>query len=257
MRGPVRVYDANLPVSTFDYSHLPRSVSSFLKGEATRIRRQVGLTIINIGKGLLSAKRYLSHGEFLKWIEIELEMPARTAQAYMQVAQWAANKSAMVAHLPPSLLYVLASPSTPPAFVSNVLKKVEAGERVALSDLRAELRAIRSRRRAVPENSSDIAAPPQEEIEVEPVELSAGLLVTQAVSILARELSRDVFERVRDIMTSKEVSSDPTLGEKIAVAFAGVGMSAIYSMCLRDLSPQLGRSADYRENVSNVPTAGG
>jgi hypothetical protein len=43
----------------------------------------------------IAAKHYLSHGSFLRWVETEAGLPARTAQAYMQVAHWASGKNAM------------------------------------------------------------------------------------------------------------------------------------------------------------------
>src|SRR5262249_7339757 len=78
----------------FDYNSVSSPVASFLKGQAERIRRQYVGSIIQIGRALLSAKSHLSHGEFLCWVEGEVCIPARTAQAYMRVAQWSEDKSA-------------------------------------------------------------------------------------------------------------------------------------------------------------------
>jgi hypothetical protein len=84
----------------FDYGVLESSVAEFLeflKVQVHRIRRQAPISIVHIGKGLIVAKHYLSRGMFLKWVEGEVGIPARTAQAYMHVAQWAAHKNATVA----------------------------------------------------------------------------------------------------------------------------------------------------------------
>ena len=205
----------------FDYTSLPRSVTSFLQGEADRIRRHAGLSIINIGKGLIAAKRYLSHGQFIKWVECELGIPARTAQAYMRVAQWAPGKMTKVAQLAPSLLYVLSSPSTPTALVVDVIKKVEAGERVVLSDVRAELRAARARREQDHEGVSRERGALQVNgtMEIVPAESAVQPLLIEVIAILARELSDDVFARVEEIMTRNPIVNDTALGRKIAMAF--------------------------------------
>ncbi len=83
-------------------------------------------------------------------------MPVRTAQAYMRVAQWASGKNAIVAHLSPTMLYLLSAPSTPEDFVSDILARVEAGESIAPSVMREELKALRSNKR--PEDDSETDA---------------------------------------------------------------------------------------------------
>jgi hypothetical protein len=83
--------------SEFDYASVTIPVAKFLKGQATRIRQYAGKAIVQIGGDLVSAKHYLSHGQFLRWVENEVGIPPRTAQAYMQAAQWAADHRAMAA----------------------------------------------------------------------------------------------------------------------------------------------------------------
>jgi hypothetical protein len=207
-------------IDSFDYSSFPPSVVSFLKGEANRIRREAGSSIIRIGKGLLAAKRYLSHGDFLRWVESETGIPARTAQAYMQVAQWAANKNAPVEHLPPSLLYVISSRNAPEQFVAEVLKRVQAGERLTLSDVQCELQAIRHQRRLARHDlgireARQCAGTP----ELTPASMNVEQLVLQAIALLARVLPGRVFALVRDMMTNDLVIHDRDLGQKIAAAF--------------------------------------
>jgi hypothetical protein len=101
------------------------------------------ISIIQIGKDISSAKRYLSHGEFLLWVENEAAIPARTAQANMRVASWVSSKSAAVALLPPTALHALSSRTVPQEFVEEVLSGVEAGERIKLPLLRAQIKALR------------------------------------------------------------------------------------------------------------------
>ena len=96
-----------------------------------------------MGKGLIGAKHYLSHGAFLRWVESEVGIPARTAQAYMRVAQWVSGKSPTIKHLPPTILYLLSAPSTPQEFIVDILKRAEAGEQFVLPAIRSELKALR------------------------------------------------------------------------------------------------------------------
>lgn len=93
----------------FDYSDVQPTVARFLRGQADRIRQQCVTSIIQIGKALREAKRHLSHGAFLQWVEWEVCIPVRAAQAYMRVAAWAADKGAAVVHLTPTTLYLFVS----------------------------------------------------------------------------------------------------------------------------------------------------
>src|ERR1700694_3470263 len=79
--------DSRFPDVRFDYCSVAPPLASFLKGQAERIRRQCATSIIQIGKALFEAKRHLSHGAFLRWVEWEVCMPVRTAQACMRVAR--------------------------------------------------------------------------------------------------------------------------------------------------------------------------
>jgi hypothetical protein len=124
----------------FDYATVPPSVATFLKNQGERIRRCGASFVVNIGKDLIGAKRYLSHGAFLCWVEAEAGIPARAAQVYMQVAQWVGGKGATVAHLPLTALYLLSARSTPNEFTKDVLNRVQRGETISLTALRAELK---------------------------------------------------------------------------------------------------------------------
>ena len=97
----VRVPYSVVDVDGFDYATVSPDVARYLRGHATRLRQYISKSIIQIGKDLLSAKRYLPHGAFLEWVEREAGINPRTAQSYMHAAEWASNKSATVARLPP------------------------------------------------------------------------------------------------------------------------------------------------------------
>jgi hypothetical protein len=206
----------------FDYSRLSGSIATFLRNQADRINQTSSKSVIQIGKDLIAAKRYLAHGAFVAWVKCEAGIPARTAQAYMHVANWAANKSPSVTRLPPSILYVISARSAPEQLVQQLLERMAAGERVTARDIRQEIKSTRHNvgsgdRPDVDASLSDctVEAPSAVPVRVPEHDLS----LARAVDILARGLSASDFIRVRQIMTSSVVVEDPELAQKIVEAF--------------------------------------
>jgi hypothetical protein len=116
----------------FDYSVIDADLASNLRRQATRIRTRIGKAtqdLIDIGRDLLAAKKHLiDHGDFIRWIEAEVGIARRTAQAYMAIAKLADDKGAAVALLPPTTVHRLASKSAPPEVVSEVVAKAQSGD---------------------------------------------------------------------------------------------------------------------------------
>ncbi|MFY9837017.1 MAG: DUF3102 domain-containing protein [Xanthobacteraceae bacterium] len=116
----------------FDYSVIDADLASNLRRQATRIRTRIGKAtqdLIDIGRDLLAAKKHLiDHGDFIKWVEAEVGIARRTAQAYMAIAKLADDKGAAVALLPPTTVHRLASKSAPPEVVSEVVAKAQSGD---------------------------------------------------------------------------------------------------------------------------------
>jgi Protein of unknown function (DUF3102) len=206
----------------FDYESVPSSVAKFLRGQADRIRRQCTGSVIQIGKALLEAKRHLSHGGFLRWVEAEVGIPARTAQAYMRVANWASGKCATVAHLAPSALYLLSSEGVPKDFVIDIIGRLEAGERIAPSAIREELKAFRlsTQKEHV---GKEMCAQPKLYDRTEGIavadERRLGRAMAEVVTVLMRGLSAADFSRIRDIVTNDAIVFDPRLGQSLKRAF--------------------------------------
>jgi len=200
----------------FDYDCVTSSVAKFLKGQADRIKRHCVTSIIQIGKALLEAKRHLSHGEFVHWVESEAGIPARTAQAYMRVANWASSKDSMVAQLAPSTLYLLSASSTPKEFVSDVLGRIRAGESIPPSVLRRQLAALRKTGHHA--NAEELA--PGVTDEARGRQGWSAMVIAELVEILVRGLSESDFDRVRCIATDDTVLSDPFLAKNLERAFA-------------------------------------
>jgi hypothetical protein len=206
--------------ASFDYESVPASVATFLKGQADRIRRSSAKCVIQVGKDLIAAKHYLSHGSFGRWVQTEIGIPVRTAQAYMRVAQWTSKRAAF-AYLPPSVLYLLSASNTPDAFTRDILDRLEAGATITIPELKAELKALRRARRepqqegfgAKHDFAQNQASRPAAKIHPD---------VLAAVKIIARGLAVEDFARVRDVMTSKAVLDDPEFAQNIRAAFSCV-----------------------------------
>lgn len=213
-----------IPPSEFNYGELSSSVANFLRGQAERIRRRLTSSVVNIGKDLAEAKHYLNHGAFVAWVESEVGIPARTAQAYMRVARWASEKTAAVAHFPPSLLYLLSASNTPEAFVSDVVRRVNAGERISIRALRDKLKDMRDtvhdRQRPKPRLVSALSH--HDDTSGAVLAAADDVILAEVVGILARRLSPQDFARVRDIMTAGPVLEDPNLAQQIVAAFSVV-----------------------------------
>jgi hypothetical protein len=221
--NPVRSVSSN-PVrrggmngENFDYGTLSHSVARFLQGQAERIRRQCATSIIQMGKALIEAKRHLSHGGFVQWVECEVGIPARTAQAYMRAANWASGKSATVAHLPPSAVYLLSAANVPEEFVSEILHRIDAGEQIAPSAMREQLKAFQQKKqKAISEcpktNGGDSVVSFHEKHQ-------GRSPIVELVALLSQKLSTQDFARVSEIFTSDRVLSDPHLAENLGKEF--------------------------------------
>jgi Protein of unknown function (DUF3102) len=138
----------------FDYSVLEADLASNLRQQATRIRTRIGKAtqdLIDIGRDLLAAKKYLTdHGDFIKWVEAEVGIARRTAQAYMAIAKLADDKGATIALLPPTTVHRLASKSAPPEVVSEVVAKAQSGDVLpdrTVSEMILEAKFQRKKRR--------------------------------------------------------------------------------------------------------------
>ena len=212
----VRVARPSRDAESFDYATVSPEVARYLKGHASRLRRYISKSIIQIGKDLLSAKRYLPHGAFLEWVETEAGINPRTAQSYMHAAEWAADKSATVAHLPPGLLYILSSASTPPKYVDEVILRVEAGERLTLAKVRWELKQIHDQK-AIGRTRNRSLIGDHVSIQKRFPEDNEDIFVV--ARILATSLPIDKFRWICDVMTSTSVLSRPDLANTIQLAF--------------------------------------
>jgi hypothetical protein len=123
--------------------------AAFVQAAASRIRghvTKVAESIISIGRELIQVKERLDHGQFGRWLESEFAWSDRTARNYMRAAEVFGEIGNGVSDLPPSTIYKLASPSTPPAIVGDVVAKLERREPVDPRGIEAEIAAARAQK---------------------------------------------------------------------------------------------------------------
>ena len=91
-------------------------------------QRNIAEHVIASGKDLAEAKDLLGHGAFLRWVQENFGMSARTAQNYMAVAQTFGKIPERVSYLPATTLYRLCEGRTPERAREKVLKWLATGE---------------------------------------------------------------------------------------------------------------------------------
>jgi hypothetical protein len=141
VNAPVTALAAVEPVSI----QLPHQ-RELLANHVTQIKSLGGRMIthaIEIGRRLDACKFIVGHGNWGRWLKEEFDWSERTAQSLINVYDMAKSKSANFSDLglPLSALYLLASPSTPPEAVDEVVERAEAGEIIKLADVQETIRA--------------------------------------------------------------------------------------------------------------------
>ena len=109
----------------YNYDEISPEHRETVKEAAIDIRQRTKRAsddILQIGARLCEVKALLPHGQFQDWAEDEFGMSKRTAQNLMNVAQRFLDKNETVSLLGTSVLYLLASPSTPDAAIDAVVE---------------------------------------------------------------------------------------------------------------------------------------
>ena len=144
---------SQLPLSApaFDYGSMSAPEVAALRSQADKIRRlsrSSMATIIELGRELVDAKKRLPHGQFERWVEAECGFTRRTANNYMTAASFADDKPETVSDLSPSLVYQLASKSTPVEIVDEILDRARKGEVIDQREVECRLREASRQQRA-------------------------------------------------------------------------------------------------------------
>src|SRR4051812_33699293 len=102
----------------------------------------------NNGLDLIATKKRLGHGHFLAWIDAEFGMTDRTARNFMRAAERFGAKSEIVSDLPATTIYMLAAPSTPETVREDVVRRIEAGERLVPAEVKKLVKQAREEKKA-------------------------------------------------------------------------------------------------------------
>lgn len=120
-------------LGVFDYRLLSADTRVLVleKTDETQwLLKKTAENIIKIGKNLQDVKDKLPHGMFLPWLQSEFGMSHKTAHNFMSVNQRFGNKYVNFTHLSASVLYLLASPSTPDEAIDEVIQRADSGEKI-------------------------------------------------------------------------------------------------------------------------------
>lgn len=108
----------------FDYEQVASHDRVVVQGAALDIlRRQRNISddLIAIGRHFLTVKAILEHGLFVHWIEVEFGYRYRAAAEEMNIARRFEGKSAIIAHLNPTVMRLLAAPTVPDEAVKELV----------------------------------------------------------------------------------------------------------------------------------------
>ncbi len=127
-----------MQLSLFDYSQLNESNHDYVHNRTERIHELVKRSaqdIIDIGGMLIDVKDVLEHGQFLNWLACEFDWSDQTARNLMHVHErFGQNQN--VFEFAPTVLYLLAAPSTPDEAVEEVFERAEHGETITHKKVR-------------------------------------------------------------------------------------------------------------------------
>ena len=192
----------------FDYGTLDAETAASIRMMAETIRKRMKNSIVETGRDLIRAKAQLAHGAFGPWLDAEFGMSSRTAQNYMRATDLADSKSEIVSHLPATILFRLAAPSTPEAVRDDAIARLERGEPVTgrgvnmmISAARFDAALLRKQKKATDKRRwkrlSKETEPARQKLEAERrhVEETAA---REAVALLQRRLG-DEFATFVDL----------------------------------------------------------
>lgn len=198
-------------IAAYDYEQ-HGALAGVLQGITNRINtrmKRIAEDIIVIGSELISAKKFLKHGEFGVWLKAEFDWSDETALRYMRVAERFSDIPQIVGFAP-SVLYMLASPSVSDEAVEQVIELAADGNRVTLE----------AAREVIQQHADAIESEVDEAVEVEAVE------VLPPPQLFETAIRRPEESNVRD---PDEVRSHGIVTSLHELIDAGAKFSAIYA----------------------------
>jgi len=192
----------------FDYSVFDADTASNLRSQATRIRKRIGKAtqdLIDIGRDLLAAKKNLvDHGAFIDWVETEVGIVRRTAQAYMALAKFADDNGAAIALLPPTTAHRLAAKSAPPEIVSEVVSKALSGQVLPDRAVAEMILAAKSQKERTFDHYRKCCELQEEQQEAGPARQNREKRTSEAAEMLLKSLGADGVALVIKVFAEEE-----------------------------------------------------
>ena len=196
----------------FDYSALnDPEVERRLRETIAEILAIQRAAVVDIGRKLIAVKDMLPHGSFLPWVE-SFGMERRGALRAMQVADVFGTKWDTVSHLPISVVYKLAAPSTPDEVRDLVIHKIGPGKGITVRNVsvlidqvsRSDARKIRRARLKTirQQDTADVRAKWEAQAERQRVEHDRAVEAARAAAEQVRLLLGDSFSLVADLLVN-------------------------------------------------------
>lgn len=130
--------------AVFDYSALDMETRIVVQQKTEQIKligRRLGEGIVTIGEHLITVKDKLGYGRFGAWLNAEFGWEQKTAERFMNVATRFQNRHNV--EFSPTVLYLLAQPSTPDGAIEDLQERQESGEPVTVKGTKAVIDATK------------------------------------------------------------------------------------------------------------------
>jgi hypothetical protein len=124
----------------FDYTTLSADLAKDMRVAAARVQQLHRAAVIEVGRELSAIKDRLEHGQFVKWVTRECQMPIRGAQRAMHAAEMLA-KNDKLSYLPTDALVALGGKSAPQPVKDQILEEIEDGRRPTGAEIKQRLAA--------------------------------------------------------------------------------------------------------------------
>jgi hypothetical protein len=178
---------------------------------AERIREKMKRTaqdIIEIGRDLIAAKEHIGHGGFGEWLEAEFQMSEQAARNFIHVAERFGSESTKFVDFNPSILYMLAAPSTPDPIVEQVTSGAIPATTAAVKEAIAKAKAAEAKAAAIQQQLVSVRAAADEKQEEYEAAQERIKSLTRTIEAIKKEQSQ-----VREKIVEKP---DPKQAKRIA-----------------------------------------
>jgi hypothetical protein len=231
----ITIVDSSSPQSQFDYDSLDEETRAYAQHATTKIRslfRRTLEDVIAIGIELKEMKRRLKK-RFLEWLDVEFPMSRRFAHRCMEVVEAGITPEGGFEGVPITLIYELASESTPQEARQEIARRSQTGETITKKSVKTVIRQYQTLEQEVSRQQSSekvaIMATFEEErgesekvaimATFEPAALNAGETVESSAATVAGEQnqqpSAEVTGEILELLTAfgadEEIDQPPAI----------------------------------------------